>query len=284
MWNTLGINPYHYISAQEALRNSDVFSLISQISADLAIARYTADSPRTQSLIDNPSIMTNGHSFWQSMFAQLLLGGEAFAYRYRNINGVDLHWEYLRPSQVQPMKLNDGSGLVYNVVFDEPDVGRIINIPAGDMIHIRLMGINGGLTGMSPLDALSNELNIKKASNDLTIKALRQSVTANGLLKVTNGGLLDEEDRVKRSRRFMSQVTDPEAGPIVIDDLEDYTPLEIKSDTSNLLKQTDWTGTQIAKVYGVPDSYLNGTGDQQSSIVQLQGMYANALNVSLKQL
>ena len=44
------------------------------------------------------------------------------------------------------------------------------------------------------------------------------------------------------------------------------------------INQVDWTRDQIAKVYGVPDSYLNGQGDQQSSITQIGGQYAKSLN------
>lgn len=277
-WDSIGINPFHYVNADEALRNSDIFSLISQLSADLAITKYNTDIERVQYFINNPSNMTNGHAFWQSMFAQMLLSGEAFAYRWRNANAVDLYWEYLRPSQVEPMKLLDGSGLVYNINFDEPNIGRMQNVPSADLIHIRLMSKNGGLTGISPLDSLVNELNIKKASNDLTLNALRTTVTSNGILEIPKGGDVQTKDKIALSQSFLEQVKDPNSGPIVLDDLYNYIPLEVKSDTANLLKQTDWTGTQIAKVYGVPDSYLNGQGDQQSSITQLQGMYANALN------
>lgn len=52
----------------------------------------------------------------------------------------------------------------------------------------------------------------------------------------------------------------------------------MKADVAKLLAQVDWTTTQIAKVYGVPDSYLNGQGDQQSSLTMIQGFYSNALN------
>ncbi|MGU9505024.1 phage portal protein, partial [Bacillus paralicheniformis] len=82
--------------------------------------RYTAESSRAQTILNNPSDTANGFSFWQGMFAQLLLDGNAYAYRHKNANGVDLTWEYLRPSQVQTMLLEDGSGLIYNVNFDEP--------------------------------------------------------------------------------------------------------------------------------------------------------------------
>lgn len=267
-----------YVSADKALRNSDIFSLLMQLSGDLALVSLKASSERIESLINNPSSTTNGRSFWQSMYAQLLLDGNAYAYRWRNVNGVDLRWEYLRPSQVQPILLEDGSGLVYNINFDEPAYGTFENIPQVDVIHIRLMSKNGGMTGMSPLTALSNELEIKDASNKLTMSALNQSVTTNGILKVTKGGLLDAKKRAARSRSFKWQLENSDGGPAVIDDLEDYQPLEIKSNVAQLLNQVDWTSKQIAKVYGIPDSYLNGQGDQQSSLKMMGSQYAQALN------
>ncbi|KWU05924.1 phage portal protein [Lactobacillus crispatus] len=267
-----------YVSADVALKNSDIYSLISQLTGDLTLVKYQADTDRTQNLIDNPSRLTNGYSFWQSMFAQLLLDGNAYAYRWKNVNGVDLYWEYLRPSQVNPQMLEDGSGMVYNITFDEPSIGFMENVPAPDMIHIRLMSKNGGMTGISPLLALVNELKIKDASNRLSLHSLNQSVEAPGVLSVTGGGLLDWKKKSARSREFMRQVNNSDNGPIVLDDLETYQPLEVKSDVAKLLSQVDWTGKQIAKAYGVPDSYLNGQGDQQSSITQIGGQYAKALN------
>ncbi len=267
-----------YVSARVALQNSDIFSIVSQLSSDLAIVHYVADSDRMQSVINSPSATTNGHAFWQAMFAQLLLGGECFAYRWRNINGVDLRWEYLRPSQVNVFLLEDGSGLTYTATFDEPEIGVIENIPENDMIHIRLLSTNGGMTGISPLSALNNELQIKSSSNRLTLSALLKAVTSPGVLSIQKGGLLGAKEKASRSRAFMKQINSSDGGPIVLDDLEKYEPLEVKSNVAQLLAQTDWTGRQIAKVFGVPDSYLNGQGDQQSNLDQIKGMYANALN------
>lgn len=266
-----------YVTAEQALKNSDVFSLIMQLSGDLAMVRYTADTDRIQGIIDNPSVTANGYSFWQGMFAQLLLDGNAYAYRWKNINGVDLSWEYLRPSQVQPMLLEDGSGLVYNVSFDEPNINYQENIPATDMIHIRLMSQNGGKTGMSPLTALVNEMKIKDSSNAMTLRALKQSVTASAVLSIQHGGLLDAKTRIARAKEINQQIQQSN-GTVAIDQLEKYTPLEVKSNVAQLLNQVDWTSSQIAKVYGVPDSYLNGQGDQQSSITQIGGQYAKSLN------
>ncbi|XHH97485.1 phage portal protein (plasmid) [Limosilactobacillus fermentum] len=267
-----------YVSATDALKNSDIYSVVSQLSGDLATVQLSVNMPRAQGILNNPSNTANGHAFWQSMFAQLLLGGECFAYRWRNRNGLDMRWEYLRPSQVETYLLEDGSGLTYTVTFDETRLGVRQYVPQGDMIHIRLTGINGGQTGISPLEALTSELQIKDASNDLTLAALARSISAPGVLSIQNGGLLSEKMKASRSRNFMRQVNKSNGGPVVIDQLEEYKPLEMKADVTKLLSQTDWTSKQIAKVFGIPDSYLNGQGDQQSNIDQIKGMYANALN------
>lgn len=267
-----------YVSATDALKNSDIYSVVSQLSGDLATVQLSANMPRAQGILNNPSSTASGHTFWQSMFSQLLLGGECFAYRWRNRNGLDMRWEYLRPSQVETYLLEDGSGLTYTVTFDETRLGVRQYVPQGDMIHIRLTGINGGQTGISPLEALTSELQIKDASNDLTLAALARSISAPGVLSIQHGGLLSEKMKASRSRNFMRQVNKSNGGPVVIDELEEYKPLEMKADVTKLLSQTDWTSKQIAKVFGIPDSYLNGQGDQQSSIDQIKGMYANALN------
>lgn len=70
-----------YVSADVALRNSDIYSAVFQLSADLASSRLITNNSRNQGMLNNPTTWTNAYSFWQSVYAQLLLGGEAFIYR-----------------------------------------------------------------------------------------------------------------------------------------------------------------------------------------------------------
>lgn len=271
-------NSDKYVDARTALKNSDIYSIVFQLSADLANGKLKADAPRAQGILNNPTQTSNAHAFWQSMFAQLLLGGECFAYRWRNQNGTDMTWEYLRPSQVTPFLLEDGSGLIYNINFDEPEVGVMEAVPQSDLIHIRLLSQNGGKTGISPLSALANELQIKDKSNKLTLSALGRSIIAPGILSIEHGGLLSDEQKASRSRKFMKQTANSNNGPIVLDDLETYTPLEVKSNVAQLLNQVTWTSAQIAKVYGVSDSIINGQGDQQSSVEMMGSDYVKSLS------
>lgn len=271
-------NKSKYVDARIALKNSDIYSLIYQLSSDIADAKFVAESSRTQGILNNPTLTSNAHAFWQSMFAQLLLGGEAYAYRWRNSNGTDTQWEYLRPSQVTPFLLEDGSGLVYNVTFDELEVGVVQAIPQSNMIHIRLLSQNGGKTGISPLASLADELAIRDSSNQLTLAALGRSIMAPGILSITKGGLLNGKMKAQRSKEFMKQMNNSDNGPIVLDDLEKYQPLEIQGNVAQLLNQASWTGAQIAKVYGVSDSVINGQGDQQSSIDMMNDNYLQSLS------
>lgn len=268
--NFLNLSNSDYISADVALKNSDIYSIVNQLSSDLASVKLTAERSRVQAILDNPTSTSNSHAFWQSVFAQLLLGGEAFAYRWRNVNGKDVRLEYLRPSQALPFVLDDGSGMIYNVTFDEPKLGIKQAVPQSDVIHFRLLSENGGQTAISPLAALFSELKIKKSSNRLTLSALDRSIASPGVLSIEHGGLLNWKQKADHSRQFMKQVNYSKGGPVVLDQLEKYQPLEMKADVAKLLSQTDWTSRQIAKVFGVPDSYLNGQGDQQSNIDQIK--------------
>ena len=192
MMTGLMVDPAAYVSARKALLNSDLYATIYQLSADLATCYMQAGQPRTQTILDHPSATTNRQAFWQSMAAQLLLDGNAYAYIWRNqLTGQPVRLEYLRPSQVSVFLLSDGTGLTYNVSFDEPSISVMNNVPQSDMIHLRLLGIgNGGEVGRSPLLALQNELNIKNSANGLTISALSKAITSNGTLTAKNGSAL----------------------------------------------------------------------------------------------
>ncbi|MCS4488384.1 phage portal protein [Streptococcus sciuri] len=264
-----------WVSAYEALKNSDLFAIVNQLSNDLANVTLTVEKARLQGIVNNPSNSVSRHSFYQSIFAQLLLGGEAFVYRWRNANGSDVKWEFLKPSQVTQYPYEYEEGLYYSISFLDPKIAPKSHVPQNDILHFKLLSIDGGRSGVSPLMALVNEREIQKASHRLTLDALKNSLNANGVLKIKNGGLLSMKEKLARSRAVQRQMT---GGPLVLDDLEEFSPLEIKSNISQLLNQANWTTTQFAKVYGIPDSYLGGQGDQQSSLDQIKGLYAHAIN------
>ncbi|SYW16206.1 phage portal protein [Oenococcus oeni] len=270
----------HYVSSWKALRNPDIQAAIQLLAGDLATVGLSADATRAQGILDNPSSTANARTFWITMFAQMILGGESFAYRWRNANGIDSRWEYLRPSQVQTFELSDGSSLVYNLSFDEPDIGLMQNVPQSDMIHLRYFSMNA-MTGFSPLYSLATTLTIKQKADLLSKNALSQSATTSSALKIETTNLNDTLAK-GRAKVIGEQLNNSAGQPVVLAENETLTPLEIQSNLAQLLSQVDWTSTQIAKAFMIPDSYLNGQGDQQSSLDQISGLYGNTLNRDLQ--
>lgn len=53
-----------YVDARTALHNSDIYSVIFQLSSDLANGQLVADSSRTQNMLDNPTVTANAHAFF----------------------------------------------------------------------------------------------------------------------------------------------------------------------------------------------------------------------------
>ena len=156
-----------WVSAKSALKNSDLFSIINQLSNDLATVRLTANE-RMQGIIDNPTNNSNRFGFYQSIFAQLLLGGEAFAYRWRNVNGKDVKWEFLRPSQVSVNTMNYEDGLYYNITFDDPKIGAKMNVPQNDILHF-FDNSDSFNSSIAP----KNFPEFKNASKDLSIESTK---------------------------------------------------------------------------------------------------------------
>ncbi|BEI54985.1 hypothetical protein AWA2045_31160 (plasmid) [Lactiplantibacillus plantarum] len=52
-----------YVSAKDALENSDIYSAVNQISGDLATVQLMANMPRAQGILNNPSTTANGRTF-----------------------------------------------------------------------------------------------------------------------------------------------------------------------------------------------------------------------------
>lgn len=277
-----------YVDAHKALGNSDIYSVVSQISGVIASASIEAYQTQTnndnsqpqkatiiQNLLDSPTSLANRQSFWQSIVANAALNGNSYAYIWRNANGVPVRFEFLRQEQVSVFRLFDGSGLVYNITFDEPNIGTMNNVSQADVLHFRLFSENGGITGRSPLLSLINEMKIKDESDKAAIEALENSANISGVLKTKLGTKLDDESRAAIRDSF---VKDSKNGVAVLDDLADYTPIEIKSSIANLLNQTSWTSEKVAEAFNVPSSFINGKGDQQSSIQMETAVYDRVLN------
>ncbi|WP_195701911.1 phage portal protein [Companilactobacillus futsaii] len=263
-----------FVSAKDALKNSDVFAVVNKLAEDMASVHFKTNNQYTNKVLTNPSQLTNSFSFWRSMYAQMLLSGNAYALIWGDKSGRSDHLEYLKPSQVDIYKSADGTQLTYDINFPDTEEQDLKSVPASQIIHLKSVSLDGGLIGISPLRALSKEMQLQDANKGLALGAMKNGLNITGLLKINKGGLLEGETKDSVRRAFEQQA---ENGHIVVlDDLEDYQSLEVNRDISKLLSSTDWTSEQIAKVYGVPQDYL-GSESEHSNIEMVAIQYAQTI-------
>ena len=263
-----------YVSAYEALKYSDIYAVVNKLAEDMASVHFETDNIYTGKVLNNPSQLTNSFAFWRSMYAQMLLSGNSYALIWGDKSGRSDHLEFLKPSQVQIYKSADGNKLTYDINFPDTQESDMKDVPSSQIIHLKTMSIDGGLIGVSPLRALTKELQLQDANKTLALGAMKNGLNITGLLKIQAGGLLEGQTKDSVRKKFEKQAENGHV--VVLDSLEDYQSLEVNRDISKLLTTTDWTGDQIAKVYGVPQDYL-GSESEHSNIEMVAIQYAQTI-------
>ncbi|WP_273706181.1 phage portal protein [Leuconostoc mesenteroides] len=265
-----------YISADRALKNSDVWTAVNIISSDIARVKFHAPKKqKIDKLLGTPSRVTNRFNFFQSMIAQMLLTGNAYA--LRRLDGSGEYLEFVSPSHIQQYLSDDGQVTTYDITFNGTQEDDLKNVPADDVIHLKLLSTDGGLTGKSPLTALVDELTLQSGNNKLANSVFNKSANPSAMLKLNTGNKLNSEGREAVRTAFEAANTGANAGRVmVMDGTFDYSQLEVKSDVAKLLTATDWTRSQIAKAFMLPSDML-GSESEHSNADQIRATYNNTI-------
>ncbi|MCM6836085.1 phage portal protein [Leuconostoc mesenteroides] len=261
------------------MTNSDIYSVVSLISSDIAGMKFHSDEV-TEQLLNKPSQSINGFNFWQTVVAQMLLYGNAYCTINKDAKGVIQGITLLRDDQVSEIIINDGE-LTYLVNFDEANKPSLY-YSSDEMLHFRLITVgtdtNRQIFGRSPLVALAPEITIQGLSNNLTKTTLKNAISPNAIISVPDAQLDRGAKNVIRDGFVDSTTGDNYGKPIVLDASATLSTLDkLTPETASFLSNLDWTKQQISKAFGVPDSYLNGQGDQQSSLQMTTQLYNSSI-------
>lgn len=274
------------LSPSSALQNSDIYAIVSRISSNIAGMKFRTKNTLLQQAIDQPSKLINGFSFWQKVVTQMLLTGNSYVLIERDGNQVPRHFIQVPAGNVQINILSKKAGdklddIVYTVTLDE-DNGNHFTVPSSEMLHFRCL-VSGsdsqtnGYCGVSPLISLAQEASIQDSSNKLADAALSHAIAPSYVIKLPKNEM---EDAYKENFRaaIEKMTSGKNAGrAIVLDASMDLQPLQVNPNVDSLLSNTSFSQKQISKAFGIPVEYLNGTGDEQSSIQMMASLYVNGL-------
>ena len=231
---------------QRRPQNSDIYSVVNLISADVSSCRFETDNDFLLHKLNAPNPVINSYNFWQSVTGALLLNGNAYVVMNLDASGRLHHFEQVTPPQVQIIVDDGEQNVNYKVTYY--DNRGTVTVPAGQMLHFKLLSnlSDNKFIGVSPLQSLVGDLNIQDKANDMALKSLNQAIRPNGILSLAAGAVdpeakenvREEFEKILRCQRWAghgygrySHVPTP----------------QIDSNIANLLNSVSYTRNQVAK-------------------------------------
>lgn len=264
------------------LRNSDVFTAIKIIASDIASSPLQVvqkGMPQDENEIvhlmnTRPNEEMDGWHFKFSLAANMLLNGNSFAEIIREGGKVkELH---LLANSSVTVKQNDNGKVFYQI----GDKKR--KKASEDVLHFKYF-TQDGLTGLSPLYALKDEVKIQKAGNKTWFSFFTRGVNGTGILKVQKSDLDNNAKTAIREKFEAANGGENSLRTIILDDTMDYKTLEINTDVLKLVNSSDWTSKQIAKCFGIPVERLGveniHSSNAQSNLLYLKNTLIHYFNV-----
>ncbi|MDN6733822.1 MAG: phage portal protein [Tetragenococcus koreensis] len=252
-----------------ALRNSDVFTAVRIIAADVASTKLKIKGHETNMVMNdvldlfnnNPDSDLPGWHFKFIIIANMLLNGQSFVEIIRDDNNFPTGFHFLHNDLVG-LEEKDGE-IIYNV--SEDINGNAVKITSDDVLHFRYITLDG-YVGYSPLYSLAHEIGISQGSKSFLRNFFDNGGTSTSVLKYRKGQINDEQLKDLKENFANSQLKN-NGGLVAIDDTMEFSRLQIPTEVLNFLNSYKFSTNQVAKAFGLPVSKL-GIETVNTSITQ----------------
>ena len=238
-------------------KNSAIFSAVRLIAGDLSSNRIKCDMDKLEKLLnDKPNDVNNGYDLKRSLFTNLLLYGNSYALIERSpLNHSVTGFRFI-PYGLIIIGYNTDTQIPSYYWADTSDnKGR--QIKNEDILHFKLSPIDG-VKGVSPLEALKQQRNAMKQSDDMRTNYFN---TNYGKYQIRlNAGAVDPKAKENIRNEFEATNGGDNSGrPIVTDQTMDVNQFTTTADTGIVKLISDVQGASkkdIATVYGIPVDWL----------------------------
>jgi len=274
-WRTIVDEPYtgawqknESITTESALANPSVFGCVSAISADIGkiapplllqrddrgFYSEVTNSAYTP-VLRTPNSYQTAQQFTEQVVLSLLLYGNAYQLKHRDLRGVVDALYVLDPARVKVLTAPDGSvyyELQSNDLAGLPEAAQPIVVPAHEMIHARINCFFHPLMGLSPLYAIAGAVAQSQA-----IQSSSSAFFAGGgrspfaLVAPTKLDPLSAERAKEQANKFKT------SGTMILELGMQIVPMPTTAADSQLIAQLGWTEETIAKAFRFPISLLN---------------------------
>lgn len=255
------------------LLNSLLYSVVRVLVSDLTTNRIEASDKKIEKLInDKPNEDLNGFDFKTSMFSNLLLFGNSYALIDRDDNGNPIALYPLDTRNVSVVQAHSDA-ISNEVRYKYALTGnRTRVIKSKDMIHFKMLSTDGGMTGNSPINSLSNLLELF----DTNINSVQRYLQDNGFTNVLTLKNDKVSDKTRQELKHKFMTNNSNSSTIILDNGFSFESIDRSSGIiSESLKVQELIIRRISAVFGISVQKL-GIENQHSSESQSNQNYVQS--------
>jgi len=243
------------------LRNAVAYRCVRMIAEGAASIRFDCADDALAKLIARPNPDTSASAFFERLYAELQLTGNAYAERV-SFAEEDLPRALfaLRPGRMHAK--TDPQGWVNG--WEYRTGGSTRAIAAEDVLHIKLFNPEDDIYGLSPLAAARTALDLHNGGADWAKALLDNSARPSGALIYGKDGarMSDEQfDRLKAELESAHTGRANAGRPLLLEGGLDWKPMSLSPAEMDFLEARSVAAREIALAFGVPPMLLGIPGD-----------------------
>ena len=243
------------------LRNAVAYRCVRMIAESAASIPLRASSEELQTRIDRPNPDESGTEFFERLFADLQLTGNAYAEQIM-LDGEETPRALFGLRSQRMRALKDAQG--WTETWEYRTDHRARKIPREDVLHLKLFHPEDDIYGLSPLAAARTALDLHNASADWAKALLDNAARPSGALIYGKDGARMSDDQFDRLKAELSSAhTGPgNAGrPLLLEGGLDWKPMSLSPAEMDFLEARAGAAREIALAFGVPPMLLGIPGD-----------------------
>ena len=245
----------------------------------LHMYRYTergkekaVDSRLYYLLHDEPNPEMTSFTFRETMMAQLLTNGNAYAQKIYNNRGEIVALYPLISSQMQVMRDTTGR-IVYLYTYtpddSKPNEPVVVPLRQDEVWNIPGLGFNG-LIGFSPIDMARNALGLAMATEEYGSKFFANGAQPSGVLEHPN--TIKDINKLRDSWQAQFGGSGNSNKIAVLEEGLKYHPISIPPDQAQFLESRKFQINEICRMYRIPPHMVGDLEKSSFSNIEQQSL------------
>lgn len=293
-WNSLFVHePYSGAwQKNDELKREDVtafyavFACVSLISKDIGKLGIQLKQKKQGVLVDveipprfrvltKPNNYQTWQQFQESWTSSLLLRGNTYVLKVRDVFGEVCRMVVLNPDLVKPL-VDDNGNVFYQLTNDQLAQTESEVIPASEIIHDRINCFYHSLVGLTPIMACGLAASLGQEIQASSRKFFGNGSRPGGVL-IAPGPITKEKAEAVSSQWNSGYSGDNIGKTAILGDGMQYTPLAVSAHDAQMIQQLDLSARIVCSAFNVPTWKIHITDASKSASEGSEVYYSDCL-------